>query len=778
MRSRSRYLVVLFISISAWPQSKQAALIESVNPFIGTAASGNTFPGATLPFGMVQISPDTRDDGWYRYSDGTIRGFSLTHISGAGCSIYADVPILPWSGGIETRSAADLSLPFSHENERAVPGYYAVTDANGVRSEMTVTRRAGIMRFTFPRGARRALIFKVGASATNSDPKRIADVSSIEIRGKNIVQGTVHSGGFCGVPGDYVLYFAAQFAEPVASFGVWTDMRQPGSFHAGACEATGHWSGAYVVFSSNTQPLRMKVAVSFVSVENAYANLQAEIPGWNFDKVRAAAGAVWERMLGRVRVDGGTADERTIFYTCLYHMLMSPNLFSDANGEYIGFDKRIRRLQSHEAQYANFSDWDSYRNVIQLQSLLTPAIVSQMMQSLVRDAGQSGWLPRWPVANDVSYVMGGDSSAILLATAYAFGARQFDAKTALLYSIKGATEPGVALHGNSERPFLGSYLAKGYVPIGGTNETGASVTLEYANADFAVSRLAESLGDTAEAARLLSSAQNWRTLFDRETGLIRPRTSSGEFLGDFDPVRLTPHHIYWDQVDQLGFEEGNTWHYTWMIPYNYGGLFALMGGNENVVPKLDKFFAKVSGWGLPNYTDANEPDFCAPYAYSWTGNAWKSEAVIDRIRRETFAAKPDGIPGNDDLGATSGVFVWSALGMYPVIPGVGGMVLGTPLFRSVNLRLGNGKTMEIVAQGKGIYVHAVKLNGVGYNSTWLPLKALTAQRNHLEFFLQTTPDRSWAAPPAAWPPSFDAPPIDRTSTSGRFAEAHTFDGSQ
>jgi len=260
-----------------------------------------------------------------------------------------------------------------------------------------------------------------------------------------------------------------------------------------------------------------------------------------------------------------------------------------------------------------------------------------------------------------------------------------------------------------------------------------------------------------DSVRLLRSAQNWRTLFDNETGFIRPRTADGRFLAGFDPVTLMPHRVSWDQPDQMGFEEGNTWHYTWMIPHNYAGLLQMMGGNQNALPKLDSFFQKLSGWALPNFTVSNEPDFCTPYAYVWTGNAWKTQAVVERIRRETFAAKPDGLPGNDDLGATSGVYVWNALGMYPVIPGVGGVVLGTPMLSRVTMKLENGKTLDIVSHGKGIYVHAVNLNGVPRQGAWLPLDALSAQHNKLEFELQSDPDPTWASAPARFPPSFDAP---------------------
>jgi predicted alpha-1,2-mannosidase len=612
-------------------------------------------------------------------------------------------------------------------------------------------------RFVFPAAAPRILLFKAAASATISDPKRESDSSTIEVIGHNTITGTVHSGGFCQSDTNYVLYFAAKFARPFSSYGTWPG-NQSAPTTSGARSASGHRAGAYVSFASGAEPILMKIGISFVSIENARKNLSREIPGWSFEAVHAAAKESWTKMLDRVQTEGGTPDQRVIFYTALYHMLLSPNIFSDDNRDYIGFDNKVRRLRAGQAQYANFSDWDIYRDLIQFQSLLLPAETSQMMQSLVRDAEQSGWLPRWPVANDVSYVMGGDSSAILLASAYAFGARSFDTASAVRAMIKGATQPGTGPHGNSERPSLADYLSKGYVPVDDQQESGASITLEYANADFAGSELAAAIGDHAHAASLLRSAQNWRSLWDSASDFIRPRTADGSFIGDWDPDHLTPHHRHsWDTSDQMGFEEGSTWQYTWMIPHNYAGLFKAMGGNQNVLPKLDRFFQKLTGWGSPTFTVANEPDFCAPYAYVWTGNPWKTQEVVDRIRRETFTPQPDGLPGNDDLGATSGVYVWNALGLYPVIPDVGGLVLGTPLFARATVRFGDGRTLEILSKGSGIYVQSVELNGNSYGTAWLPLGQLSAGPNRLEFRLGPGANQAWASRPDQLPPSFDVP---------------------
>jgi predicted alpha-1,2-mannosidase len=727
---------------------------DAVNPFIGAGAEGNTFPAATAPFGMIQWGPDTRPDGWYRYADKSIRGFSLTHISGAGCPIYADVPILPWAGAISgIARPAGYTLPFFHDNEQAHPGYYAVAFPNGIKVELTAAARAGIGRFVFPAGAVRTFLLDAGGSATSGDAKRKNDSSSIRLRGNDTVSGVVHSGGFCGLDNNYTLYFFGRFSQPFSKFGAWGDRVGPG-----AASATGHSAGAYVSFGAGAGPVLLKVGLSFVSVANAEANLEAEIPGWDFDAMRASAKAAWTALFGRLRVEGGTENQRAIFYTGLYHVLLSPNLFSDANGDYRGFDGQVHRLEPGHAQYANFSDWDTYRSVIHLHALLAPQTAGDMLQSLVNDALQSGWLPRWPVANDNPYEMSGDSSPILLASGYAFGARSFDTASALRFMIKAATEPGVGLHGKAERPGLADYLRLGYVPLGNeVKEYAASVTLEYASSDFAISRFAAALGDHPTAARLLRQSQNWRNLFDPETRFIRPRTSDGKFLQGWDPDRLLPHLQNWDKADQLGFEEGSTWQYSWMIPHNYAGLFRAMGGNDAVIPRLDKFFQKVVGWGLPNFTVANEPDFVAPFAYLWAGAPWKTQEVIDRIRREAFNTTPDGLPGNDDLGATSGVYIWGALGMYPVIPGVGGLALGTPLFPRATMQMGNGKVLEIVSSGRGIYVQSVKLNGKPQYSAWLPLSALNPGRNRMEFTLRPQPNREWSTRPENLPPSFDAP---------------------
>ena len=740
----------------------QSTPYDAVDPLIGTAGGGNTFPGATLPFGMIQWSPDTGGDGWYFHDAKKIYGFSMTHISGAGCPLYGDFPVLPWAGDLTVSPHTNRDLytdAFDHTREEAHPGYYALTLANGVRVEITVTERAGIARFTFPAGVPAKLLLNAGGSANSTvvdkkpdDPARAHDGYTIAIEGKDRVSGEARAGGFCGSPTRYTAYMAAQFSKPFVRTAMWHD----DTVDADAKKEDAHHAGALVDFG-DAREVEMRVGLSFVSVEGARGNLKFDGMS-SFAKVKADAKSHWTERLNRVEMDGGSSEQRAIFYTGLYHMLLSPNLFSDGDSNYMGFDGKVHQTSPNpykgtpqNAQYANFSDWDIYRDVIQMHALLDPVQGSEEAQSLVNDAEQGGWLPRWPAANDNPYVMGGDSGAILLSDLYAFGARSFDVKGAMKAVLKGATQLGNGVHGQAERLYLADELKIGYVPVD-HDTLGASRTLEFASDDFAVAQLARATGDEADYAAFIRRAGNWQKLLDPETHWIRPRNSDGSWLEDFDADKSLPKRPDAPvSSDQDGFEEGNSWQYSFMIPFDYARLIPAMGGNQVVVPRLDSFFSKLICWGEPCFNMANEPDFVVPYTYEYTNQPWKTDDVITRIEQQTFGTKADGVPGNDDLGATSGVYVWNALGLYPGVPGVGGFFLGTPMFSRATVHFANGRTLVVTREGEGVYVNGVTVNGKPHKSYWIGLDEIPEHATttvHFTMQEAAPASTSLAAPPA------------------------------
>ncbi len=549
----------------------KAALVTSpaslVNPFIGTSNAADDFPGADVPFGMVQWSPDTPsrpDGGGYEYNDSSTTGFSLTHIAGPGCGAAGDIPILPTVGGVNT-SATDS---FSHSNESASPGAYTVTLDNGVKTELTTTTRSGMARFTFPSTSQANLIFKMAGSQSSASNTQFNVVSSTE------VSGQVTSGKFCGAGNSYTVYFDMVFDQPFATNGTSVAKKAPataaprtkvaknaaekpnrptlhGKSSTAAATPAAAASNGYVTFNASTNhTVQAKVGISYVSTANAVANRTAENSGWAFDTTRSAAQSAWNTQLGKVQIAGGTSDQQTVFYTALYHSLLHPNVISDTNGQYYGFDGKTHTVDSgHTAAYANYSGWDIYRSQAQLEALVAPNVASDTAQSMVDDYAQTGQFPKWSENNGESYVMVGDPADEIIADYYAFGAHGFDTATALADMVKEAD------NANNNRPGLNYLEQLGYLPSDGSygccNFYGpASTTLEYNSADFAVSALAGALGDTANQSALADRAQDWQNLFDHSSGFIQPRDASGAWTSGFSPTSGN------------NFVEGDSWQYT------------------------------------------------------------------------------------------------------------------------------------------------------------------------------------------------------------------------
>jgi predicted alpha-1,2-mannosidase len=707
-----------------------------VNPFIGTAPAPNTgyglefdggdvFPGAAYPTGMLDWSPDTVEHhipGGYFYPDRTISGFSLTHFSGRGCTAYQDVPIMPIAGELGAsprQQPAVTQATFSHANESAAPGYYAVSLDDGIQVQLSVTPRTGIGAVTFPNSSGSTGTFVVDAGGS------VNDVSNSQVSvdpQRQLVTGSLVTQVGCGTD-RYTLYFAIAFDRPFAGSGTWSEQQlQPGSTAAHAVHA-----GAYVSFDlSQGLQVQLKPAISYVSVDNALANLQAENTSWDFDAVRDAARSAWNSALNRVMVSGGSDAERTVFYTALYHTFFHPNLFSDSNGQYIGFDDVVRQAPPGHAHYANIPGWDQYRSLIQLRSLLDPDQTSDIIQSLVDDAAQGGGgMPRWEQANRNSAGMVGDSPGVYVADAFAFGARQFDAAAALTALDYGASQANATSGSHIVREYLQPWLSLGYVP------DQPSISLEYAADDFAIGQLAQALGASDMAQRYAQRAANWTRTFNSATGYVEPRDASGVFAGPADHAHAC-----------CGFVEGNAAQYTFMVPFDYPGLFAQLGGRQAALDRLDTFFSQVNaGENRPFAWVGNEPSLDAVWAYDFADAPDRAQAVVRRIQTTLFTPDPGGLPGNDDGGTTSAWYVFSALGLFPAVPGVGGFALGSPLFTSADVQLGDGSVLHIVGQGAddaAPYVRSVLLDGAAHDSAWIDWTRLSRGAT-LEFQLDASP---------------------------------------
>lgn len=741
---KAALLSCLLFCVAARAQSGND-LASQVNPFVGTSTSwiednGNTLPGAVRPFGMLYWSPDGADGTFYRYEGTAARGFSLTHLSGPGCSVYGDVPTLPILGALlvpPPQHPQPYQATYKPKDQVAQPGYYAVKLASGIEVQLAAAVHSGIAEFTFPNSKEaRSIVIDLSRNMTR--------VNNTDINvGKRTVTGSVESDEFCGNENHYRVFFALEVDQEPESTGTFDELRvKPGSE-----VERGPRAGAFLTYSPAVRTVHLKVGISYVSVANASMNLKQEIPGWDFDKVRKDAREEWNEALGHAQIEGGTEAQRRTFYTALYHALLHPSVFSDVNGDYIGFDNKVHRRETGK-QYANYSGWDIYRCQVQLIAILFPKVASDMAQSLVLDAQQGGGLPIWPVANDESSVMVGDPSDPILASIYAFGGRDFDTGAALAAMLKGADDPRTHVRLYPERPGLEDYLSKGYVterPGPDGNKGAASITLEDTSADFAISQFAKAVGDTATAQRFLARSAKWRNLFDPDTKYIRARDGDGKFLPNFTPAKSD------------GFVEGNAAQYTWMVPYDLQGVIEAVGGPEAARERLDDYFSEYGKWTGSGYTPhffiSNEPSFGNPWIYNWTGHPWRTQEVVKKTLHDLFTDSPGGLPGNDDLGATSAWAVFAYLGIYPEIPGVGGLTLNTPTFPAVTLNLG-GHDLHIRAAGapEKAYIQSVALDGKPARSLWLDWERVKSA-SELEFKLSTEPSREVEDPPPSFAPT-------------------------
>ncbi|MEU6008880.1 GH92 family glycosyl hydrolase [Streptomyces sp. NPDC047453] len=744
-------------------EARDDRLTDLVDPFIGTANEGNTFPGAAVPFGMVQLSPDTGHSTGYDHGQDRVRGFSLVHLSGVGCRIGGDLPVLPTTGDVTRTDYAKYAAAFSHDTERASPGYYRVglsSGTGGIGAELTASARTGVQRYTFPATGKANILL----NAAQALHKPVA--AKVEVLDDRTVRTAITGRGFCRDTRPYTVYTVTRFDRPFTAYGTWDGTRVT------AGSRIGH-GGAYVRFdTTEDRTVEATTALSYVDAAGAAGNLAAE-GGRSFDAVRGAARRSWERRLADVRVRGGDAVLRRTFYSALYHSFLAPNTGSDADGRYTGWDGRIHRARGF-TYYQNWSLWDTYRTQAPLLALLAPRESRDMAISVIRVAEESGWLPKWGYGTVETNVMTGDPVTPFLTNAYQQGLlkgyeeRAYRALRRNADGVPPADSPAVGRDANRD------YLARGYVPYRKGHEPakpghsdyafGASATLEYALSDAMLARMARALGHHGDAARYAARSRAYRELFDPATGFFRARDVSGAFIGPADPAR------------GVGFHEGTSWQYQWLVPHDLPGLVRLIGGRRAANARLDAFFAYpdllkdlestvretwVSGpyayYDADKYNPMNEPDLAAPYTYLSTGQPWKTTDVV-HAALTLFTDEPAGLSGNDDLGTMSAWKVLASIGLFPVQPGCPTWGLSTPVFERVDLRLDRGYYprggLTITAPGtsrKDRYIQSVRAGGAPYDRTYLTTRALRSLGT-LSYTVGPRPS-AWGTSAQAAPPA-------------------------
>lgn len=738
-------IILLASCINLFAQTKDYT--KYVNPFIGTGGHGHTFPGATVPFGMVQLSPDTRIDNWdgssgYHYSDKDLMGFSHTHLNGTGIPDYCDILLMPTVNndnpfGLKAASAASSSVDkpmftnesainfynykstFSHANEKAEPGYYSVKIDNGVFAELTATKRVGLHRYTFPKTNNAQIVLDLKWR------DKVLD-SQMKIVGKNRIEGYRRSSSWAK---DQVVYFVAEFSKPF-KYSVYNGIAE---LRMEKQAENGKEMRALLSFSTKeNEQILVKVGISPVSIENARQNLQAEVPGWNFEKVRNDAKNAWNQELGKIEVQDENRDNLVKFYTALYHTKVQPNVFQDVNGDYLGLDKKVHNAPKN-TNYTIFSLWDTFRAAHPLYTIIDEKRTVDFINTFIRQYEQGGRLPVWELAGNETDCMIGYHSVSVIADAMAKGIKGFDYEKAFAAAKHSAELDHFGLE---------AYKKRGYISMKDEHE-GVSKTLEYAYDDFCIAQMAKILNKTDDYQRYIKRARSFENLFDAQTGFMRPR-QNGNWVSPFEPQEVSFH-----------FTEGNSWVYTFFVPQDVSRLMQMQGGREKFVAKLDELLTtsvKLSGREQPDitgligqYAHGNEPSHHILYLYTYAAEPWKTQNYVHKVLTEFYKNDPDGLIGNEDCGQMSAWFILSASGFYQVAPSKAVYTLGSPLFKEVKYKLENGKTFTVKAPNVGLgnaYVKSVKLNGVPYRKAFITHDDIR-NGGTLEFEMTNQPVKTW-----------------------------------
>lgn len=759
-----RRQILTMFAIAALPLASSADPVDYVNPIIGTNGMGHTFPGACVPFGFVQLSPDTDTithnvEGvyqkkayeycaGYQYGDRTIVGFSHTHLSGTGHSDLGDILLMPATGSLKLNpGTADnpdggYRSRFSHDTEKAVPGYYEVMlDDYGIKAQLTATPRTGVHKYTFPEGCKDGhLVLDLSHGIYNYDGKTLWSVMRVE--NDTLVTGYRITNGWART--DYT-YFAISFSRPIRNYGykdraevLYNGFWRRFNLEQNFPEIAGRKVAAYFYFdTAEEQELVVKVALSAVSTEGALKNLRTEASGRSFDEIAKAAEDLWNDELRHFQVEG-TEDQKTMFYTSLYHTMINPSVYMDVDGQYRGLDHNIHKADGF-TNYTVFSLWDTYRAEHPFLNLFKPERNSDMVRSMIAHQQQSvhGMLPVWSLMGNENWCMSGYHAVPVLADAIVTGNYDDRSGDALKAMISTSTVP--YYEGVKE------YMELGYVPLD-ISGTAASTTLEYAFDDWTVYRTALAEGRQDVADTYMKRALNYRNVYDPSIGFARPRYSDGSFKKDFDVL----------QTYGEGFIEGNSWNFSFHVPFDVFGLMDLMGGEKAFVEKLDELFTMhlpeeyyehnediTESCLVGGYVHGNEPSHHVPYLYAWTSQPWKTQARVREILNKMYRNDINGLGGNDDCGQMSAWYLFSVMGFYPVCPGSGEYVLGAPYLPYVKVSLPNGRTLEIKApevSDENCYVRSFIKNGELYDKLYVTYDDIM-EGGVWEFRMASRPDK-------------------------------------
>lgn len=699
------FTAILFLA--GCTNNKPIVFTDYVNPFIGTGGHGHTYPGAAVPFGMVQLSPDTRLTGWdgcsaYHYSDDVIYGFSHTHLSGTGCTDFGDILLMPTTGkptpdngsvsGIEKGYASH----FSHNQEKAMPGYYRVelTDYH-IDVELTTTERVGFHRYIYPKDSQANIIIDL-------EHRDKVIMASLEKTGEAELSGSRRSDAWAR---DQHIYFVMQFSQAIDDFGIWDDDKLTEK-----TALTGEHVKGFVQFKNpKNRAILVKVGISAVSIEGARKNLETEIPDWNFDGVRAEANNKWNQQLGKVEVTGGSKNEKINFYSALYHSFLNPNIFMDVDGKFRGTDLQIHEAKNYE-YHSVFSLWDTYRATHPLFTILETKKTNDFINTFLDMYRYGGKLPVWELAGNYTGCMIGYHSIPVITDAWMKGIRNYDGELAMQAMEHSA---------NLNHLGIPQYKQYGFIPSGEEHES-VSKTLEYAYDDYCIATMAKEMGYDDIYSEYIQRAQSYKNIFDPSTGFMRAKTNN-KWFEPFDPREVN-----------FNYTEANCWQYSFYVPQDINSLIALQGGDEGFCNKLDELFstnsettgreqADITGL-IGQYAHGNEPSHHMAYLYCYAGKPWKTQEIIRKIMNELYSNAPDGLCGNEDCGQMSSWYVFSALGFYPVTPGSSEYVFGTPLFTETKINLENGNTFIIKAKktsSTNKYIQSIVLNNAPYTKTYI-----------------------------------------------------------